>query len=309
MKPARPAPPFSVVGGFLGAGKTTLLNRLLADPQAPRCAVLVNDFGDIAVDRALIESHGGETIAMQNGCICCSIGDDLARGIATVLDLAARPEHIVVEASGVAHPGRVAAVARASPELAPGGVFVLADAGAVREQLQDQWIADTVHRQLQSAAHILVSKLEPLPPRDQAGVIDLLSRRYPSASLSTTAEVQWAHLLERAGEPRRGAPPGAAHARFVARTLRSAAPVDVRRLANWLEHSRDVYRLKGWAVDRADGRVKLIQAVGRRLDITPSRAAVEGLVAVVIGNPRLPAAADILRVIGARESAARESAE
>ncbi|MDD9858056.1 MAG: GTP-binding protein [Gammaproteobacteria bacterium] len=303
MKPARPAPPFSVVGGFLGAGKTTLLNRLLADPQAPRCAVLVNDFGDIAVDQALIQSHGGETIAMQNGCICCTIGDDLARGIATVLDLAARPEHIVVEASGVAHPGRVAEVARISPELAPGGVFVLADAGAIGEQLQDQWIADTVDRQLQSAGHILVSKLEPLPPHHQAGVIDLLSRRYPSASLSTTAEVQWAHLLEQARDRRRGAPPAAAHARFVARTLRSTAPVDVRKLAHWLEHSRDVYRMKGWAVDRADGRVKLIQAVGRRLNIAPCEADIEGLVAIVIGNPRLPAAADIVRVIGARESA------
>ncbi|MDD9875717.1 MAG: GTP-binding protein [Gammaproteobacteria bacterium] len=303
MKPARPAPPFSVVGGFLGAGKTTLLNRLLAEPRAPRCAVLVNDFGDIAVDQALIQSHGGETIAMQNGCICCTIGDDLARGIATVLDLAARPEHIVVEASGVAHPGRVAEVARISPELAPGGVFVLADAGAIGEQLQDQWIADTVDRQLQSAGHILVSKLEPLPPHHQAGVIDLLSRRYPSASLSTTAEVQWAHLLEQARDRRRGAPPAAAHARFVARTLRSTAPVDVRKLAHWLEHSRDVYRMKGWAVDRADGRVKLIQAVGRRLNIAPCEADIEGLVAIVIGNPRLPAAADIVRVIGARESA------
>lgn len=303
MKPARPAPPFSVVGGFLGAGKTTLLNRLLADPQAPRCAVLVNDFGDIAVDRKLIERHGGETFAMQNGCICCSIGDDLARGIATALDLAARPEHIVVEASGVAHPGRVADLARASPELAPGGVFVLADAGAVREQLQDQWIADTVDRQLQSAAHILVSKLDALPPRDQAGVIDYLSRRYPSASLSTTAEVQWAHLLEWADAPRRGAPPGTAHARFVARTLRSTAPVDVRRLARWLERRRDVYRMKGWAVDRADGRVKLIQAAGRRLDIAPCEADIEGLVAIVIGKPGLPAAADILRAIGARANA------
>lgn len=309
-QPAAAPPPFSVIGGFLGAGKTTLLNRLLAEPRAPRCAVLVNDFGDIAVDAALIDARGGETIAMQNGCICCSIGGDLARAIAAALDLA--PAHIVVEASGVAHPGRIAAVARVSPELRPGRVFVLADAGALRAQLNDAWIADTVAAQLRAADHILVSKLDAQPPREQAAVIEQLAREHPAAALSTTDEVQWADLLAAADASADAAPadvnsdspdtPAAAtnaaspstapamatnaaapdshapaanvdtaapHARFVARTLRADAPIDLRRLAAYLKNNPDIYRLKGWAIDPADGKLKLLQAAGPRLAITP----------------------------------------
>ncbi|MDD9856266.1 MAG: GTP-binding protein [Gammaproteobacteria bacterium] len=310
-QPAAAPPPFSVIGGFLGAGKTTLLNRLLAEPRAPRCAVLVNDFGDIAVDAALIDARGGETIAMQNGCICCSIGGDLARAIAAALDLA--PAHIVVEASGVAHPGRIAAVARVSPELRPGRVFVLADAGALRAQLNDAWIADTVAAQLRAADHILVSKLDAQPPREQAAVIDQLARDHPAAALSTTDEVQWADLLAAvdadacadaapadvdsdspdapatatAAAPDSHSPDMATdaaapdshttaanidavpHARFVARTLRADAPIDLRRLAAYLKSHPDIYRLKGWAIDPADGKLKLLQAAGPRLAITP----------------------------------------
>lgn len=311
VQAAAAPPPFSVIGGFLGAGKTTLLNRLLAEPRAPRCAVLVNDFGDIAVDAALIDARGGETIAMQNGCICCSIGGDLARAIAAALDLA--PAHIVVEASGVAHPGRIAAVARVSPELRPGRVFVLADAGALRAQLNDAWIADTVAAQLRAADHILVSKLDAQPPREQAAVIDQLAREHPAAALSTTDEVQWADLLAAvdaradadtapadvdsdspdapatatAAAPDSHSPDMATdaaapdshttaanidavpHARFVARTLRADAPIDLRRLAAYLKSHPDIYRLKGWAIDPADGKLKLLQAAGPRLAITP----------------------------------------
>ena len=297
MKTAR-AVPFSVLGGFLGAGKTTLLNRLLVDPDAPRCAVLVNDFGDIAVDASLVKSHGGETIALKNGCVCCAIGNDLGRGISTALDLETPPEHIVVETSGVAHPGRVAEVAHISPELTLGGVFVLADAAAVCAQLDDRWIADTVDQQLASAQTIVVSKLDEMPPENQAGVIEMLSERYPARSLATTAEVGWAQLLYPARGHRCAASPSANHARFVTRTIRSTATVDLHKLTNWLERNPDVYRMKGWAMDTEDGRVKLIQAVGRRVSITRCDANIEErLLALVIGNDNLPSSEDILRAI------------
>ena len=66
--------PVTVIGGYLGAGKTTLLNRLLADPQGVRLAVVVNDFGSVNIDAALIANREGETISLTNGCVCCSIG-------------------------------------------------------------------------------------------------------------------------------------------------------------------------------------------------------------------------------------------
>src|SRR4051812_10131702 len=69
--------PLTVIGGFLGAGKTTLLNRLLAGATGRRFAVLVNDFGALDIDGRLVAEHGGDTIALANGCVCCSIGDSL----------------------------------------------------------------------------------------------------------------------------------------------------------------------------------------------------------------------------------------
>jgi G3E family GTPase len=95
--------PITLVAGFLGVGKTTLVNRLLADaPQ--RLAVLVNDFAAINVDATLIESSAPGRIALTNGCVCCTLRDDL---LAAALELAAaepRPERIVIETSGVAEP-------------------------------------------------------------------------------------------------------------------------------------------------------------------------------------------------------------
>src|SRR4051812_41004512 len=100
--------PFTVIGGFLGAGKTTLLNCLLAGTTGRRFAVLVNDFGTIDIDGRLIAAHRGDTISLANGCVCCTIGDSLVETVMRLLEGARRFDHIVVEASGVADPGRIA---------------------------------------------------------------------------------------------------------------------------------------------------------------------------------------------------------
>ena len=81
--------PLLLLTGFLGSGKTTLLNRWLAQaaqqPQAPRIAVLVNDFGAIHIDAALVQQAGSDAIALSNGCVCCAIGDDLSDALQALL--------------------------------------------------------------------------------------------------------------------------------------------------------------------------------------------------------------------------------
>ena len=94
--------PLTVIGGFLGAGKTTLLNHLLAQDTGLRFAVVVNDFGDLAVDGDLLADHGGDTVTLANGCICCTMGDDLFLALMKLIRRDDPPEHILVEASGVA---------------------------------------------------------------------------------------------------------------------------------------------------------------------------------------------------------------
>src|SRR3546814_17999490 len=106
--------PLTVIGGFLGAGKTTLLNRLLRQ-SGRRYIVLVNDFGAVNIDAALIASHDGSTINLANGCVCCPMADGLAEALLRVLDAQVRPEHIVIDASGVGGPWQLAGHALAAP--------------------------------------------------------------------------------------------------------------------------------------------------------------------------------------------------
>jgi G3E family GTPase len=100
--------PVTIIGGFLGAGKTSLLNHILTNSSGRRVAVLVNDFGDINIDAKLIVSIEGETVSLANGCICCTIRDDLLIEVHRVLGTEPRPEYIVIETSGVSKPVAVA---------------------------------------------------------------------------------------------------------------------------------------------------------------------------------------------------------
>ena len=97
--------PVTIVSGFLGAGKTSLLNHILNADHGLRVAVLVNDFGEINIDAELISGVSGEsTINLSNGCICCSIRDDLLEATVQLIQRPNPPEYIVVETSGVSDP-------------------------------------------------------------------------------------------------------------------------------------------------------------------------------------------------------------
>ena len=96
--------PVTIVGGFLGAGKTSLLNQILSTVTDKRVAVLVNDFGEINIDAKMVVSVEGDTVSLSNGCICCTIRDDLIVEVLKLLGRADPPEHIIIESSGVSKP-------------------------------------------------------------------------------------------------------------------------------------------------------------------------------------------------------------
>lgn len=110
--------PVTIISGFLGSGKTTLLNHILSEDHGSRAGVLVNDFGAINIDAKLVVGVEGETVNLANGCICCSIRDDL---VAACLDMLRRPEppdQLIIETSGVSDPVEVANTFM-NPELQP----------------------------------------------------------------------------------------------------------------------------------------------------------------------------------------------
>ncbi|MEQ8396901.1 cobalamin biosynthesis protein CobW [Thalassobaculum sp.] len=102
--------PATVVTGFLGAGKTSLIRHMIENANGRRLAFIINEFGDLGVDRELITGCGIEgcedddVVELTNGCICCTVADDFLPTIAALLDRANPPDHIVIETSGLALP-------------------------------------------------------------------------------------------------------------------------------------------------------------------------------------------------------------
>ncbi len=162
--------PLTVIGGYLGAGKTTMLNRLLAEPGGRRLGVVVNDFGELAIDALLLGAAGvGDIVSLPNGCVCCTLGADLRQTLVAMLAGPTPPDQIVIEVSGVADPAATAAWGTVPP-FAPGGVIVLAAADAVRRQADDRYVGGEVRRQLAGADLVVVTKPDLVIARDRQDV-------------------------------------------------------------------------------------------------------------------------------------------
>ena len=150
--------PITLVGGYLGSGKTTLINRFLSSPRAGRTAVVVNDFGDVNIDAALIRASGADTLELTNGCICCQITDDVQR---TMSGLAARADidRVICEVSGIGDPSQLGTW-QTFPGFRAGPTVVCADAMATEARLADEYVADVVRAQIAGADIVLVTKAD-----------------------------------------------------------------------------------------------------------------------------------------------------
>ena len=124
----KPQVPVLLLTGYLGSGKTTLLNRILTNKKGIKFAVIVNDIGEVNIDASLIEKGGivGGTddslVALQNGCICCTLKMDLVAQLAD-LTSAGKFDYIVIEASGICEPAPIAQTISTMPALAPQSVL------------------------------------------------------------------------------------------------------------------------------------------------------------------------------------------
>jgi G3E family GTPase len=280
--------PVTIVGGYLGAGKTTLVNHLLRHAQGRRLAVLVNDFGDIAIDAELIESREGNVLNLAGGCVCCSVGSDLVGALMALPGWAAPPDHCVIETSGVALPGAVARTLTLVQGVRLDGVVVLADAETVRARAADRYVGDTVRGQLRDADLVLLNKVDLVAGDEVAALHAWLGEAAPRAPVvdAVDAAVPVEVVLELGADAvrtrgtgelfagdaasRRLARRGRASAGdvFVARSFRLDAPVDPTALARDLASSDiGIVRAKGIVAD-ADGRWFALQVVGRRHTVT-----------------------------------------
>jgi cobalamin biosynthesis protein CobW len=132
--------PVTIITGFLGAGKTTLVRHLMANPGGRRLAVLVNEFGALGVDGDILKACADENcpieniVELANGCICCTVADDFIPTIEALLALPSRPDHILIETSGLALPKPLLKAfdwPAIRSRITVDGVIALADAEAV----------------------------------------------------------------------------------------------------------------------------------------------------------------------------------
>ncbi len=296
--------PLVVIGGFLGAGKSTLLNHWLTNANGQRLAVLVNDFGQIDVDAAMVAAHDGETLSLANGCICCSLSSGLEQALMRVIERQPPVDLILIEASGVSDPGRIAQVGLVDPKLQLEAVVVLVDAEHLIEQLDDALLADTLRRQIVAASLVVLNKKDLVSRERLAAVRQRLVRQFdrvpvleaahgalPLAPLVFRSPAGRAQTESMASSPGpRGFRPGSPGEETLCRASeheRLAAPGHPFEGGVWRSHGvldadvligalkrlpRTVMRVKGWVTTDRHGRA-LIQLAGGRVRIDPLGAA------------------------------------
>jgi G3E family GTPase len=205
-----------IVAGFLGAGKTTFLRRTLADVDpAERTVALINDFSELGVDGSLIKGRGAEVVELSNGCICCSLRQDLAQQLREVVANYA-PQRILIEPSGVADVAQLMGAlddSELKPLVARLRLYTVIDAGAFLRDYAA--MPDHFEAQARMAPVFIVNKTDLVDAADLQTITDTLRALNPTAVILPTSygAVQAETLDEAAQVAREHASPAEPDAR------------------------------------------------------------------------------------------------
>ena len=276
--------PILLVTGFLGAGKTTVVNHLLAHAEGRRIAAIVNDFGAINIDAELIAGASDGVVSLANGCICCSLEGDLLRTLSTLLRRDPKPEHIVIETSGVADPADIVrnlmdpVILREAPLET---VLCVIDAATSPAALDDA----LQRSQLRVADIVALTKLDLAVEgagarmrqairalRLPAVVVDARHGEIPSALLFPAN-------VERAPAPRDPGPKRPAEERFETLSWTSDRPISLPRLQQAIGRlAPKLARAKGlFETIEQPGRQTVFQFAAGRATLGPGDALAAGV--------------------------------
>lgn len=267
--------PVTVVAGFLGAGKTTLLRSLLERCEGRRLAVIVNDFGELNIDAGMIAEQTEAVYSLENGCICCSVQDDLLAQLERLATLHPPLEQVVIECSGVSDPQRIVQTLgypKLRRRLHLDAVLTVVDA-ARREPLEGEY-ARLERMQAAAADLLLLNKCDLVSAPELAAQRERFGR---GARVLETIQAQIPDELL-LGEPSRKLRPrgqvGIDHGDlFDSWSWQGDAVFDGARLKHWLETlPRGLLRLKGLIRLAGQGDALWLQYVGGRYQLRPATA-------------------------------------
>ena len=201
--------PVLLLTGYLGSGKTTLLNRILSNQKGIRFAVIVNDIGEVNIDADLIQKGGivnqadDSLVALQNGCICCTLKMDLVQQLYDIIAMK-RFDYIVIEASGICEPAPIAQTICSIPSMAPGVlkngvpqldcIVTVVDAlrlkdefangnDLMKQNLEEDDIENLVIQQIEFCNIILLNKAAEVEPHDLERTKQILRALQPKAEI------------------------------------------------------------------------------------------------------------------------------
>ena len=300
--------PVTVITGFLGSGKTTLVRHLMHNPQGKRLAVVVNEFGDIGVDGDILKScaipdcPAENIMELANGCICCTVADDFIPTIEALMALEPRPDHILIETSGLALPKPLLKAfdwPDIRSKITVDGVIALADAEAVAdgrfapniEAVDAQRLADdsidhetplseVFEDQISCADIILLTKPDLAGPEGVAKAREIISNKAPRALpvvqvTEGAIDVRIVLGLESAAEDDMDARPSHhdghddhEHDDFesiIIELPEQSDPLDLVANIKHLASELNILRVKGYAAVRGKHMRLLVQAVGARI--------------------------------------------
>ena len=277
--------PLTLISGYLGTGKTTLINNLLRTTKK-KIALLVNDFGDVNIDESLIEARTDSVLSIAGGCVCCSYGNELIETLESMNSDEILPDHIVLEASGIALPSKIIQTISLMDFLSFHGTVLLTDASRLRSQLNDLYISDTISLQIEQHDLLVLNKTDLLEEDELLNCIDTLSKRFEIRKFLKTvnAYIEEEDMLLDFGPSHKINLEKKQEHGFISSTIKPTGTINADALSTLLRNPvYNIERAKGFFKNKK-GEVCTIQYDGLTLKIEKTEKNEKESVFVVIGK-------------------------
>ena len=274
--------PVTIITGFLGSGKTTLLNQILKNREDLKVAVLVNEFGDINIDSQLLVSLDEDMVELSNGCICCTINDNLVEAVYRILERQDRIDYLVIETTGLADPLPII-LTFVGTELRDltnlDSILTVVDAEAFTPE---HFESDVAFKQLTYGDIILLNKTDLVSEEkvkeleeyinDMKGGARILRSQYGEVPLPLILGVDLAQsnrYLTDAESSLDRASNHLANDGFVSVSFQSNRPFAVKKFQTFLQEKMpaNVFRAKGILWFKESTRRHIFQLSGKRYDL------------------------------------------